>query len=223
MRERIGRPPAYLYAAVEPVPEPLALVDILVRQVHAAGESGHAVNAADLAVVAVVERAGGNGLEAVEGAAAYADGLHAFGVIPRQAHYAGHVVIYEAHIQSLGRLAPEHVEDGVPHDARLDDEKLHEDVLFRLFQLFEHGGEHHIAERVIRGLRLGKARGAGALFKIGGLEPRVLVHGRLIAALAQQRGHGGLVAQIHSAHPLQLPLRDSLLAEEYVERYAKEG
>ena len=61
LRERVGRPPAYLYAAVEPVPEPLALVDILVRQVNAAGEGGHAVHDADLAVVPVVSVPVGTG------------------------------------------------------------------------------------------------------------------------------------------------------------------
>ena len=78
----------HLDAAVEPVPEALAAVYILVGEVYAAGEGGDAVYDAYLAVVAVVERTCRHGLEAVEGAAAYAHRLHALRVVARQAHDA---------------------------------------------------------------------------------------------------------------------------------------
>ena len=144
----------YQNAAVLPVAEALDLVDVFIREVHAAREAHFAVDEHELAVVAVIEPAGEDGDKRVKDVRLNAHLAELFAVAHRKARDAAEVIVQNAHVHALHRLAVQNVQNGVPHLAAVDDEKFEENIVLGLFELFEHPHVAALAARKIDGLRV---------------------------------------------------------------------
>jgi len=177
---------AHENAAVLPVAVGRGDVDVFVGQGDAAREGGSAVDDHELAVIPVVEPRGQDRNIGIENMGLDADGAELFAVVARQARDAAEVVVQNAHVEAGRRLAPQHVEDGRPHLALVDDEKLEEDVVLGLLQLLEHALEARLSAGIVGGFGVVVNGEAGALQKIA----RVVV-GR--PGLLLQLGEHGLV------------------------------
>ena len=153
--------------------ETFFLINILIGEIDAAGESGMSVNYTDFAVVAVVEPRRENGDKPVEHAAADALGLKRVFIALRQLVHAAEIVVHHAHIHAAFRLAAQHLMDGVPHLAGRNDVVLHENEFFRFFQLCQKRFEIRLADRKIRCFRVREYRRAGGTVQIVGNALRV--------------------------------------------------
>ena len=103
-------------------------VDIFIGKVDAAGKADVTVDDTDLAVVTGVKMAGQDWNEGVKNLALdtlFPQGLFISG---RQGQDAAHIVIDDTDIHALLRLFLQHIQNGVPHGAFLNDEIFHEDI-----------------------------------------------------------------------------------------------
>ncbi|CDA61595.1 unknown [Clostridium sp. CAG:169] len=103
-------------------------VDIFIGKVDAAGKADVTVDDTDLAVVTGVKMAGQDWDEGVKNLALdplFPQGLFISG---RQGQDAAHIVIDDTDIHALLRLFLQHIQNGVPHGAFLNDEVFHEDI-----------------------------------------------------------------------------------------------
>ena len=136
-------------------------VDVLVRQVDAAGEAGVAVDDADLPMVPVVQPAGEHRHEGVKDAAPDALLLQHPLVVGRQRHHAAQVVVHHPDVQTGLGFALQHLQDGVPHPPLLDDEVFQKDIVLRLLQFLQHPGELDLPQGKVlhRGVLVGGRAG----------------------------------------------------------------
>ena len=120
--------------------ETLVFVDILVRQIDAAGKRSLAVNDQKLAVIAVIETGRQNRDIGVERVRADTHFLQLFRITHRQARDAAKIVIHDAHIDACRRLFPQKFQNGGPHLSGGDDEKLDKNIVLRFLQFLQHCG-----------------------------------------------------------------------------------
>ena len=162
----------YQNAAVLPVAEALDLVDVFIREVHAARKSHLSVDEHELAVVAVIEPAGEDRDERVKDVRLNAHLAELPAVAHRKARDAAEVIVQNANVYTLHRLAVQNVQNGVPHLAVVDDEKFEKNIVFGLFELFEHPRVAALAAREIDGRRVIIDRVARAGKKVARVVPR---------------------------------------------------
>ena len=187
--------------AVLPVAEALALVDVFVGQIHAAGEGDLPVDDQDLAVVAIVVMGGDEGVDRREGAAFDAEHAQPLGIVPRQREEFAAAIVHHAHGHTLRGLAGEDLQHAAPHETLVDDEILQKDEFFGLLELLQQHGEHVVAQREVT--RVGPVihrEAARAVDVVGqphsvGLLPPEALNGFRILGNAVARG----VAQPHIA------------------------
>ena len=121
-------------------------VDILVGQVDAAGEGNLAVDGDDLPMIPVVLLEGQQGAEGVKYGAFNAHLPELLGKMRGQQEETAEIIVHDPHTNTLGGLAPQYIQDLIPHFAFLDDEKLQENVLLRFLQLGQQCGKHILAQ-----------------------------------------------------------------------------
>ena len=162
----------YQNAAVLPVAEALDLVDVFIREVHAARKSHLSVDEHELAVVAVIEPAGKDRDERVKDVRLNAHLAELPAVAHRKARDAAEVIVQNAHVHALHRLAVQNLQNGIPHLAVIDDKKFEENIVLRFFELFEHPRVAALAAREIDGRRVIIDRVARARKKVARVVPR---------------------------------------------------
>ena len=118
--------------------EALDFVDVFIREVHAARKSHLSVDEHELAVVAVIEPAGKDGDERVKDVRLNAHLAQLPAVAHRKARDAAEIVVQNANVHALHRLAVQDFQNGIPHLSVVDDEKFEKNIVFGLFELFEH-------------------------------------------------------------------------------------
>ena len=111
------------------------MVDVLIRQIHAAGKPDPPIDDEDLPVVAVVVVGRDKGLHRAEHLALDAQRFQPLGVVPRQGRELAGAVVYHPHVHALGGLAGQNLQHPAPEQPLVDDEIFDEDVLFRRIQL----------------------------------------------------------------------------------------
>ena len=151
---------------VPPVAVFLHGVDILVRQIDAAGEGHLSVDDGDLPVIPVVLFDRQEGLEGIEYSGLNAIFFEGSGVIGRQGQKAAHVIIKDTHQNALGGLALQDFQNAVPHDALLQNEGFYENVMLRPLQLRQQRLQHPLAGGKVVRLRLPIDREFGVVLKI---------------------------------------------------------
>ena len=117
--------------------EGVRLVDILVGEVDAARKGDLSVDDGDLSVRAVVLRQVEHGAEGVETHTFHALFFQLGGVVVRHFEHGADVVVDDAHVYALFALFQQYLQHGAPKVPLADDKVFEEDVLFRLFQLFD--------------------------------------------------------------------------------------
>ena len=152
--------------------EALDLVDVFIREVHAAREAHLAVDEHELAVVAVIEPAGKDRDERVKDVRLNAHLAQLLAVAHRKARDAAEVIVQNAHVHALHRLAVQNLQNGIPHLAVIDDKKFEENIVLGLFELFEHPRVAALAAREIDGRRVIIDRVARAGKKVARVVPR---------------------------------------------------
>ena len=162
----------YQNAAVLPVAEALDLVDVFIREVHAARKSHLSVDEHELAVVAVIEPAGEDRDERVKDVRLNAHLAQLLAVAHRKARDAAEVIVQNANVYTLHRLAVQNLQNGIPHLAVIDDKKFEENIVLRFFELFEHPRVAALAAREIDGRRVIIDRVARARKKVARVVPR---------------------------------------------------
>ena len=213
----------YQDGAVLPVTEAGFLVDILVGQVDAAGESSVSVDDAQLPVVPVVHADGNDRLEPVEEAAGDTGLLlKFFGVIGGQGAKGTHVVIDHPYVHAGSVLFLQNFHDGVPEHTGGQDEILQKDIMFGLFQFLQHSGEGVVSQRKVSRPGIGIHRAAGILLQIAGLIYRILAqHGEFfcLVIVLQLLQHG----TVHTLHLPAHPGRQLVAAAQQIDQPAKHG
>ena len=111
------------------------LVDVLVRQIDAAGEGHLTVNDSDLAVVAVVVVGGNHGRRRRKDAALDAQLVQAFGVVAGQGGELAGAVVHETDLHALAGLFREDLQHLAPHTSLVHDEIFQKNEAFGLLQL----------------------------------------------------------------------------------------
>ena len=144
-----GAVPLQPHAGVFPVAKAHLLVDVLVGNVDAASEGNLAVDHQNFPVVPVVHGQRKHRNEPVESHALYAVpfqlGLEVLG----QNAQAAHVVVHQAHVHALGRLAHQYAAHGLPHFALGKDEVFQINGFLGLLQVLQHGGKQLFANGVV--------------------------------------------------------------------------
>ena len=138
-----------LDAGVLPVSKPVHLVDVFVSEVDAAGIADVSVNDADFSVVTIVQVRGDERKQAVKTNDLHAHRPKFFVVVMRERGNTSHIVIHQTDFDALRGLLPQNFQDGIPHDAALDDEKLDENKALSFFQIHQHRIVQVVAEREI--------------------------------------------------------------------------
>ena len=151
--------------------EALDLVDVFIREVHAARKSHFAVDEHELAVVAVIEPAGEDGDERVKDVRLDPHLAQLLAVAHRKARDAAEIVVQNANVHALHRLAVQDFQNGIPHLAVVDDEKFEKNIVFGLFELLEHPRVAALAAREIDGRRVIIDRVARARKKVPRMVP----------------------------------------------------
>ena len=159
---------------VLPVAEAFHAVDILVREVHAAGEGDLPVYDEDLAVVAVIVVRGDERHDRRELLCLDAVLLQAIAVVRGKLRHLAHAVVHDAHVHALGGLFDENVENAPPHIALLDDEIFEEDEGLRLAQSLQHCLKFLLAGGEVGHVRVVIDREAAAAVEVF----RQIVHAR---------------------------------------------
>ena len=159
MQELAGQSPRALAlqadAAVLPVAEADDEVGVLVGDVGSAGVGGLAVDAGDLAVVAVVEV---KAVDVVVDGVEYLD-LHA-GIQQRlhllvgHTHHAAEIVENQLDLHAHAALIAENIGQAIPDLALRHDEILQEDETLRLLQTLQHIVQIRLAGGQVRHLRV---------------------------------------------------------------------
>ena len=174
-------------------------------------------------MVAVIEPGGEDGHVGVEGVCADAHLPQLFRVLHGQARDTAEIIVDHAHIDAGRRLFPQDLQNRVPHFALRDDEKLDENIMLRLPQLLQHGGEAGLAAGKIVRVRVvvnGIARGRE---QIPRLIERRRPGGRQLpqgAFVLMQLLHG------HRFDRLHLPVfvaGDLVAAEEQIDGQSRHG
>ena len=198
-------------------------VDVLIRQIHAAGKTGVAVDDANLPVVPVVEAQGQDGHKGIEDLALDPVFPKKFIVFGGKGHNAAQVVEHDPHVQPFRRLLDQNGQDAVPHDPLLDDEIFKEDVMLRFFQLLQHPGELRLAGGEVFGIGVTERRGIGIVFDVAGLIGGVhVLFGQLLHSV------GNVFFRLpepfgHSRHFFPLPTGQLVSAENQVHQSAENG
>ena len=138
-------------------------VDILIAYIDAADEADLAVDHRYLSVVAVIHNDTDYRHEFIEHHRLYAIAAQCLTIISRKIVSTADIVVYNAYINTLRDLVPQHVEYRVPHLSRVYDKILKENEFFRLFKLRDESCEHVLADREILGLRIA----AGSVAAVG--------------------------------------------------------
>ena len=125
----LHRVPLEHHRRVLPVAEALLPVDVLIRQIDAAGEGRVAVDHHDLPVIPVVLVGGQHRAHRGEHLAADAHGLQFRRVAVGQKGQTAHAVVHDADLHPLSGLLLQNLQDGLPHDALADDEILQKDKM----------------------------------------------------------------------------------------------
>ena len=167
-REAAHRLAPQQHAAVLPVAEAAHLVDILIRQVHAAGEGHLPVDHQDLPVVPVVVVGGHKGHHRREGLGPDAQLFQAPGIVPGQGEELVGAVIEHPHVHPRGGLAGQDLQDPAPHLPFRNHEKLQKDEVLRLFQLLQQGREQFVPQGIVAHLGLFTHREAAGTVHIAG-------------------------------------------------------
>ena len=153
---------------VLPVTVFFVAIDVLVRQIHAAGKACVSVDDQDLPVIPVVVVGGDEGLQGREDLTLDAKLLHFLRVISRQKGELAGAVVHEPHIHARRRFPLQNLQNGVPHVPLVQDEILQEDELFCLFQFHKHPLEKSLAGGEIGDIRFVEDREAAAAADIAG-------------------------------------------------------
>mgnify|MGYP005758798545 CR=1 FL=1 len=119
-------------------------VDVLVRQVDAAGKGHLAVNGNDFPVVPVVLHHCQERAEGVEHHALDPQFFHLLRVILGQQKKAAQVIVHQPDFDPLPDFSFQNFQDGVPHNAFLHNEILQKNILLRFFQFFQQVLEFHL-------------------------------------------------------------------------------
>ena len=203
-----------------PVAKALLGIDILIRQIHAAGVGHIAINHHDLAVVAVVHHQRDQRHHRVERDAADMRLLHADDKITGQAQQAAKIIVDQPHIHALSGLAAEDLLHAVPHFAGTEDKKFQKDELFRLFQICQQLGIHLLpAGKVVSsGIPPGRIRP-----KLCHIAAQVPAGDIQRIGLALRLGKLGLMGLFHLLHPLPQILGGGLVAKSQIKRAAQQG
>ena len=185
-----------------------AAVDVLIGQVHPAGESGMAVDDGDLPMVPVVIVGGDKGRHGGKHLAFDAQSLESFWIIMGQGGKFAGAVIHHPHIHALFGFPGKNFQDAAPHQALIDNEILQKDEMLRLFQRLEQVGPLVLPQGIILHLCvvihrvaagavhiMGQGRSAGAFL------PQRFQH-RLVLGDAVLRGlHQVVQPLFQDAHP----------------------
>lgn len=204
--ERIDRWPAQHKSRVFPVAKALFAVDVLIRKVEPAGKADLAVDDANFAVVAMVEK---NVLadvcrhpDGVENARLNAIGAQSLLVPFGQGEQAAKAVPHNTDIDPFGCLAPQHGKGAVPHDAGLDDKILHKNAVLRLLELGQKSFKKIFAAFEITALGVTVQRCRRAGIEVFGLTRKGRIY--LVQHFKQKglRDHGGIGLALDLRKPL---------------------
>ena len=226
LQKHDGKVPRAKTAQANGVVLPMAvadlLVDVFVGEIDAARVGHASVDHGDLAVVAVVVASADEGQDLVEDAALHAHGAKLAVVFRGKAQKAAEVIVDHAHVHALGDLLPQDLQNGVPHDALLDDEVFEEDIALCGAQVPKQALEHLAARWEVVGL--GRAVN-GKLPGVLQIADQALMLGHLCADLRRAFfGFSVLVAQIalDLIQPLAVADLGGLEVQDPVEDPAKE-
>ena len=167
--------------------EALLAVDVLIRQIYAAGEGHLAVDDQDFPVIPVVIVGGEEGLDGGKGLAADAQLFQPPGIVPRQGGDLQHPVVQHPHVHALRRLVRQNFQNTSPHIPLINDEVLQKNELLRLLQLLQQRRKlvlslwEELRLRVgIQGKRAAAVEIAAQIVGAGGFDLRVPQHLRVL-------------------------------------------
>ena len=123
---------------VLPLSEALLTIDIFVRQIDAAAESGLSVYDEDLAVIPVIVVRGKERCHSGEYPGFDSQRRKIGGVISGKFRHASDIIVHDADFHTFFYLSFENFENRVPEDAFLYDEKFKENEIFRFFQILDY-------------------------------------------------------------------------------------
>ena len=143
--------------------EAFFFVDIFIAYIYAADKSDLSVDDRYFAVITIIHNNADDGHEFIEHHRLYAIAAQCLTIISRKIVGTADIVVYNAYINTLRDLAPQHVEYRVPHMSRVYDKILKENEFFRLFKLRDESCEHVLADREILRFRIA----AGSVAAVG--------------------------------------------------------
>ena len=122
-------------ARIFPRPEGMRLVDVFVREVHAAREGDLAVDDGNFSVRAVVLRDVEDGSEGVETHTFDPFLFHLLGKVSGDFQHGADVVVDQTHVHARVCFFNKNVRDRIKKFARLNDKVFQKNIFFRFFQL----------------------------------------------------------------------------------------
>ena len=129
--------------------EPHLPVDVLVRQIHTAGECRVAINHCNLTMITVILIGRKHRAHRREHFTADSIFFQLFRVSVGHQRQAAHAIIHKTYLHTRGRFLLQNFQNAVPHLALFHDKIFHENVAFRFLQFLQKYRIHIIAQREI--------------------------------------------------------------------------